>query len=102
MSTSYTDRAVYRVLAPWSQCEGRPAYVYPLTPRRFVYRRNTTGSGRFPWDVSIVDWLVVPAHLEPGDYVLGFRWDCEATAQVWSSCADVTVAARRAVAAPVR
>ena len=71
-------------------------------PRRFVYRRNTTGSGRFPWDVSIVDWLLVPAHLEPGDYVLGFRWDCEATAQVWSSCADVTVAARRAVAAPVR
>ena len=26
-------------------------------------------------------------------YVLGFRYDCEATAQVWSSCADIEVAA---------
>jgi hypothetical protein len=29
--------------------------------------------------------------LPPGQYVLGWRWDCEATAQVWSSCSDVTL-----------
>ena len=39
---------------------------------------------------AIVDHVVVPK-LPAGDYVLGFRWDCEETAQVWSSCADVTI-----------
>jgi len=42
-------------------------------------------------DVTIVDRVVVPAELPAGDYVLGFRWDCEETAQVWSSCADVHI-----------
>jgi hypothetical protein len=37
------------------------------------------------------DYLKVPAHLSPGEYVLGFRWDCESSAQVWQSCADITV-----------
>jgi hypothetical protein len=48
-------------------------------------------SGRFPVGVSIVDTLRVPEDTPPGEYVLGFRYDCEATAQVWSSCADLTV-----------
>ena len=60
----------------------------------------------------IVDEVVIPKGLE-GDYVLGFRWaplrplflvfsllltacpcfrwDCEESTQVWSSCADVTI-----------
>lgn len=42
---------------------------------------------------QIVDRVVVPADLPPGDYVLGWRWDCEETSQVWASCADVTVCA---------
>jgi len=40
---------------------------------------------------AIRDQLKIPAHLPPGKYVLGWRWDCEATAQVWSGCADVTL-----------
>jgi len=40
---------------------------------------------------TIVDRLRVPAELEPGDYVLGWRWDCEQTAQIWSSCSDVVI-----------
>ena len=40
---------------------------------------------------AIEDELVVPSDLPPGDYVLGWRWDCEMTSQVWSSCADITV-----------
>ncbi len=39
----------------------------------------------------IVDQVVVPKDLPPGDYVLGWRWDCEETSQVWSNCADVTI-----------
>lgn len=58
---------------------------------------NFTGdcSGRFPVLSSIVDVLSVPTSIAPGEYVLGFRYDSEMTAQVWQSCADITVAARR-------
>ena len=41
--------------------------------------------------VSVVDVLRLPAALPRGRYVLGWRLDCEATAQVWSSCADVEI-----------
>lgn len=40
----------------------------------------------------IVDQVIIPKNLKPGDYVLGWRWDCEESSQVWSSCADVTIA----------
>jgi len=39
--------------------------------------------------VTVVDRVVVPATLAAGAYVLQWRWDCEATAQVWTNCADV-------------
>ena len=39
----------------------------------------------------IVDTVAIPADLEAGDYVLGWRWDCEETTQVWSNCADVAI-----------
>ena len=35
--------------------------------------------------------LRVPASIAPGEWVLGFRWDCESSAQVWQSCADITI-----------
>jgi len=40
---------------------------------------------------SFKDLVTVPEDLEPGQYVLSFRWDCEHTAQVWSSCANINV-----------
>ena len=42
---------------------------------------------------GVYDVLKVPADLPAGEYVLGWRYDCEATAQVWSNCADVTLEA---------
>jgi hypothetical protein len=42
---------------------------------------------------AVVDTLLLPKDLVPGAYVLGWRLDCEATAQVWSNCADVTITA---------
>jgi len=42
---------------------------------------------------SIIDSIKIPASIAPGDYVLGWRLDCEATAQVWNNCADVTIVA---------
>lgn len=52
-----------------------------------------TGSGKAiegAMPFSMVDEVKVPAEAK-GDYVLSFRWDCEATPQVWNSCADITV-----------
>merc|ERR1712217_11450 len=48
-------------------------------------------SGEWLNNVTFYDQLRVPDHLEPGEYVLGFRWDCESSAQVWQSCADITI-----------
>jgi hypothetical protein len=38
---------------------------------------------------SLVDKVQVPE--QKGEYILSFRWDCEQTAQVWNSCADIEV-----------
>ena len=48
-------------------------------------------SGRFPYNVEIVDEVFVEEDIKPGRYVVGFRWDCEKSAQIWQSCADITV-----------
>merc|ERR1711934_193823 len=37
----------------------------------------------FPYAFGIMDLVQVPESLEPGDYVLSFRWDCQKTPQVW-------------------
>eukprot|EP00038_Savillea_parva_P019989 m.30091 g.30091 ORF g.30091 m.30091 type:complete len:368 (-) comp4663_c0_seq1:2658-3761(-) len=50
-------------------------------------------SGERPFQLAIVDRVTIPADTPAGDYVLGFRWDCEETAQVWSTCSDITVVA---------
>lgn len=41
----------------------------------------------------ILDEVIIPPDLAPGAYVLGWRWDCEESTQVWSNCADVTIIA---------
>ena len=46
---------------------------------------------RGPYDLEIVDKLQLPASLQPGQYVLGWRWDCEESTQIWASCSDITV-----------
>lgn len=48
-------------------------------------------SGVFPFGVTIVDELQVPKNIRPGAYVLGLRYDCESTAQVWAQCSDITI-----------
>merc|ERR1712107_379618 len=42
-----------------------------------------------PNTFSVVDELNVPN--VPGEYILGWRWDCEETDQVWGSCADIVI-----------
>lgn len=42
-------------------------------------------------EYAVEDTLEVPENIPAGEYVLGWRWDCEATSQIWSSCADITI-----------
>jgi len=42
---------------------------------------------------AIIDLVRLPSTLPPGKYVVGWRWDAEQTAQVWSGCGDVEVVA---------
>lgn len=49
-------------------------------------------SGQWINNITIYDQLRVP-DVPPGEYVLGLRWDCETSAQIWQSCADVTITA---------
>jgi hypothetical protein len=37
--------------------------------------------GDWTHNVTMHDYLHAPDHLKPRDYVLGFRWDCETSAQ---------------------
>lgn len=39
----------------------------------------------------IFDYVEVPVDLEAGQYVLSFRWDCQATSQIWNVCANVNI-----------
>ena len=50
-------------------------------------------SGEWITNITMYDQLRVPPHLAAGEYVLGFRWDCESSAQVWQACADITITA---------
>merc|ERR1711957_391763 len=43
------------------------------------------------WAFSLVDRVVLPSELPAGDYLISWRWDCEATPQVWTNCGDVTL-----------
>lgn len=72
---------------------GKVGYVFPPpcydpTPPRSLSQGICTGE----WinNITMYDQLRVPS-VAPGEYVLGFRWDCEGSAQVWQACADITI-----------
>ena len=49
--------------------------------------RDTYGDDEKGW----MDMVQVPESLEPGSYVLSFRWDCQQTPQIWQTCANVEI-----------
>lgn len=53
---------------------------------------NGMGSCSSDWVVGMItDQVWIPQDIEPGDWVLSWRWDAEETAQIWANCADVTI-----------
>merc|ERR1719453_797476 len=58
----------------------------PVSPAEFGLLSQGRCSGQWMNNITIYDQLRIPADLEPGEYVLGFRWDCETAAQIWQAC----------------
>merc|ERR1712032_1480968 len=50
-----------------------------------------SGFGKNVPEWSIMDRVVIPEELEEGEYLLGWRWDCEESTQVWENCADIVL-----------
>jgi len=70
-----------------SRCDDNPKPSFPPPCKECI---GVDASGVWG-NTAVVDTLKVPADLPAGDYVLGWRYDCEATAQVWANCADITL-----------
>lgn len=76
---------------PWD-CSGQPDCPNPGSANKgHDTQQNFAGCSGDWRGGSIVDTVLIPADLEPGQWVLGWRWDCEETSQIWQSCADVTI-----------
>lgn len=57
-----------------------------------IDKNDHEGACSGDWTLGMVaDRVIVPKSIKPGRYVVGWRMDCEETAQVWQSCADVQV-----------
>mmetsp|Transcript_159101 Transcript_159101/g.296432 ORF Transcript_159101/g.296432 Transcript_159101/m.296432 type:complete len:413 (-) Transcript_159101:224-1462(-) len=44
-----------------------------------------------PYNMEIVDKIIIPKDLPAGEWVLNWRMDQEESNQIWQSCADVTI-----------
>jgi len=64
-------------------CPGATQFPEPIP--------GLSGFGKSIWRWSVVDRMQVPEELEPGDYLLSLRWDCEQSDQVFQNCADIEV-----------
>ena len=85
---------VAKYAAADAACPCNCADQYAGTPRNASsdphWMPDPTG-GRDFHDFAIEDLFRVPANLPAGPYVLGWRWDCEMSSQVWTTCADIAV-----------
>ena len=85
---------------PYSNGQSPPQFAPPCD-EKIDRKKSDTGlcSGRDPYNTLIGDEVVVPV-VAPGKYVLGIRWDCEKSAQVWTNCADIEISAETPESSP--
>jgi len=67
----------------------------PPAPDLHGYGEYISSNFASTFGFNIVDKVQIPANLQPGKYVLSFRWDCEQTSQIWNTCADIEVTGGR-------
>merc|ERR1712070_651043 len=66
----------------------------PLCEDQGMDRAGTTQSctGMWgPYNVEIIDKVLIPDGLPAGEWVLNFRMDQEESNQIWQSCSDITI-----------
>ena len=86
------DVYVLKSLDEWrTRCGGHEAVFGRDAPSGEREKSSTAPVELRRLNPGVLDEVRVPANLAPGRYVLGWRWDCDASAQVWSSCADITL-----------
>lgn len=82
--------------APWYAADGACptacAKEHQELPQDVQYGKAIPSPKTFPQRYSIEDALKVPENIPAGDYVVRYRWDCEATSQIWTTCSDITIA----------
>lgn len=73
------------------KCEESPACTSAVDHKASFMTCQCSGEGvgDIP-TLEIIDKVHIPEDLE-GEWVLGWRWDCEESTQVWSSCSDITI-----------
>jgi len=81
-------------------CEKYGFQFEPPAPGLHGYGEHNKDNYASTFGFNIVDKVKVPADLEPGKYVLSFRWDCEQTPQVWNTCADIMITANTELQPP--
>ena len=79
--------------AAYSNSRNCPNFHHPVTRPSTASTRHRPLLRSRPFDVLILNTLQVPKDIAPGEYVLGLRWDCEKSAQIWQSCADINIEA---------
>jgi len=105
----YNVEVVDTLALPADLPEGEWAYVLNTSERRNIHKNTYSRPEllnslirplaliqyscmnavfRLPGDLSANSWICIQ-HV--GEWVLGWRWDCEESNQVWASCSDVTI-----------
>lgn len=87
----YTSTCEHSDGRPCDGCPCGTGYPGGAAERDFPYPLPGHNGDLTDETFRIEDRVRVPQELMPGNYVLGFRWDCETSSQVWSACADITI-----------
>ena len=63
---------------------------WKMDSRRYVLLTQLTFK-KFLDGWGFKDFVQIPENIEPGAYVMSFRWDSQKTPQIWSNCANIEV-----------
>ena len=88
---TFRRRAWIEPLDGW-EVEEKTDVTVGTYPEGSAWRKEfELGKWTFDGPLIFKDHVVVPEDLEPGQYVLGWRWDAVSGAQVWVSCANIEI-----------
>ena len=87
----YTSTCEHPDGSPCDGCQCGTGYPGGASTRDFPSPLPAPYGDAADQTFRIEDHVQVPPTAAPGEYVLGWRWDCETSSQVWQACADITI-----------